>query len=118
MKWFPNYFNVTTFLNVDYLEPSDSLKVIEVDKDSETLTGGLGIINERALELVKQVEIQFLHCNNIVEVMVNMTSDHVKHPNESFFVAYQVANKMYKKREPGIDGFLDLLKRKGQGGDQ
>lgn len=122
MKWFPSYFtvnnHVTKFLNVDDLGPFDALKVIEVDKNSETITGGLGITDERAHELAKQVRIQFLECNNIVEIMVNMTSKYIKHPNESFFVAYQIANNMQRRNEPGIEGFLEFLKRKGQGGDQ
>lgn len=122
MKWFPSYFtvnnHVTKFLNVDDLGPSDRLKVIEVDKESKSLTGGLGITDERAIELAKQVRIQFLECNNIVEIMVNMTSKYIKHPNESFFVAYQIAGNMQRRNEPSIEDFLEFLKRNGQGDQQ
>lgn len=123
MKWFPNYFvinnHTTTWLDSKNMEKMDGLKVIELNPDDEHLTGGLGITEERAIELAKAVDIQFLQCNNIVEVMVNLTANTVNHANESFFVSFLIVNKMNKRSSPVVDGFIEFLRNRGNNkGDQ
>ena len=120
MKWFPKFFTVHNhaWLDSKNIGQVDGLKVIEVNLEDSSLTGSLGITDERAEELTKHIEIQFLQCGNIVEVMSNMTNGIVKHPNESFFVAYQIAHKMRARSSNSfVEGFLEHLRKKGnQGG--
>lgn len=120
MKWFPNYFNihnhVTTYLDVSKVgsEMVDNLRVFEVNTEDNTLTGGLGITDERAMELGKAVEIEFLRCDNICQVMQNLTKDTVKHANESFYCAHIIANKMKSRSGSDfIQGLMEAIKKGG-----
>lgn len=85
------------------LKPSnniESLKVIELNPNTSGLKEGLGISEERAKEIVKEIDLLFIKKENIIEVMEELTSGFLTHPNESFFAAIHIAFKIQAQSNP------------------
>jgi len=78
----------TVILNVSN---KNSLHIIEVEKDCDSLTESLGITEEKANELYKECKMLFLNYNNIVEIASIMSKKCV-HANELYFCCVTITS--------------------------
>jgi len=76
-----------------------NLVVIEIEKETGSLTEGLGVSPERANHLSKLTHEVFHKSDNIVEVLATVSKECV-HANELFFVSHVTANLQRDNHPP------------------
>lgn len=96
-------------------EPGTCLHVLEVDDSVTTMTGGLGITEERAAELEKIVGRSYADSNNIIQVMVG-ASKQCKHANELYMCSV-ILHHMHASRNNPLAAILGGMVR-GKGDDK
>lgn len=87
------------------------LHVVEVDKDCNSLTQGLGMDEERVQVLERLVNVAFATNNNSIAAIAEV-SKHCKHANELFFCSTILTHRMRDAQGPG--GFIQELLRRGK----
>jgi hypothetical protein len=78
----------TVILNVSN---KNSLHIIEVEKDCNSLIESLGMSEEKADELYKECKILFLNYNNVVEI-ASIISKKCVHANELYFCCVAITS--------------------------
>lgn len=98
------------FRRVVVLPPSaHSMQVREVDRNEKTLTGALGLSDERARALQQAVLAAYHSSDNLVQAAEKFSAD-CTHPNELFFCAHvMVSHHSQTNRMGGLMKMLGSL---------
>jgi hypothetical protein len=93
-RWFPKWFTV-------YVSPERNsvLQIAIVEPKAPILTEALGISKERAIELVKIVEIA-IHQNDKSTQAIQNIIEYCNHQNEVVFSIYYLSKTLSEKENP------------------
>lgn len=75
----------------------DLVRVVIVEDNDSSITGTLGITDERTEFLTKLIHKQFENPLKVTDIMVNI-SEQVLHPNELAFCIYQVSSTIARQK--------------------
>lgn len=78
----------------------DLVRVVIVEDNDKSITGTLGITDERTEFLTKLIHKQFENPQTITDMMVNI-SEEVLHPNELAFCIYQLGSTIAREKTIG-----------------
>ncbi len=75
----------------------DLVRVVIVEDNDRSITGTLGITDERTVFLTKLISDQFTSPQRITDMMVNISKE-VVHPNELAFCIYQISSTIARQK--------------------
>lgn len=93
----------------------DCVTVKIIDDENETVTGALGISDERRVELYEITQTALVN-ENISEILAK-ASKHVTHPNELAFVSFLIGYKLAKDSDNPFRGIIGAIIRGTQHGE-
>lgn len=86
-----------------------------IDDESETITGTLGISDERRHELYEITKTALVNEN--ITTILSDVSQHVTHPNELAFVSFLVGHRIGKGDNDPFRGIIGAIIRGTQHGE-
>jgi hypothetical protein len=110
MKLFPSYFtvNTTKVINFEDMEPSNNLHLQMVTDETDNTLEALGITDERADVLIREVKKAILDSTCKISVMQKMEK-HITHINEFYIVALMVQRETEMLSGGGMHPLMQLL---------
>lgn len=93
----------------------DYVTVKIIDDENETITGALGISDERRAELYEITKTALVN-ENITEILVDV-SKYVTHPNELAFVSFLIGHRIGRGDNDPFRGIIGAIIRGTQHGE-
>ena len=94
----------------------DYLTVKIIDDNNESITGTLGITDERKKELYALTKNSIENSDNITSILTDI-SKQITHPNELAFVCFLVGFKLGKEETDPLQGIIGAIIKRNNGED-